>query len=38
MKNIMVDRMVTMVRVEGMDVLKMERQSRHSGRNGGYYG
>ena len=29
--------MVTMVRVERMDVLKMERQSRHSGTNGGYY-
>ena len=29
--------MATMVRVERMDVLKMERQSRHSGTNEGYY-
>ena len=29
--------MTTMVQVERMDVLKMERQSRHSGTNGGYY-
>ena len=29
--------MVTMVRLERMDVLKMETQSRPSGTNGGYY-
>ena len=33
----MVDRMETMVWMETMDLLKMERQSRHRGTNGGYY-